>query len=203
VISRSAAGQLQVGIDFAQPSRLPVSVFPGMPGYATGEMGLHSAAFDEPTNDLFQLSPEADCRLILVAKDPGIEVWNDHGSAFMEVGEEFYIGTAPFDTHPLWNIVHGQPGDSYSLTLKVRDLKGVYADSAPFVLSFTPDPPVLNLTAAAPGFLTLSWTPDTSGFVLQVSPTLSPAAWTNAPSGAANPVTLPMSAATGFYRVSR
>ena len=40
-----------------------------MPGYATGEMGVHSAAADDPANDLYQLSPAVDLRLVLLAKD--------------------------------------------------------------------------------------------------------------------------------------
>lgn len=47
------------------------------------------------------------------------------------------MGVSPFDTHPVWNLVKGTPGNAYSLTLKFRDLDGVYPDSAPFVVSFT------------------------------------------------------------------
>src|SRR5947209_7504326 len=73
-IGRSAAGQLKVDIDFAQPLELPVSAFSGFGiyGYATGEVGLHSAAQDEPTNDFFQLSTAGYFRFILLAKDPGM-----------------------------------------------------------------------------------------------------------------------------------
>jgi hypothetical protein len=48
----------------------------------------------------------------------------------------------------------------------------------------------------------ISWSPATPGFVLQSSPALAPAAWTDAPSGAQNPVTV---AATGlrFYRLRK
>src|SRR6516165_8353865 len=72
VVGHGAAGQLKVEIGFEQPLGLPVSVFPGSPGYATGEAGFHSAAIDEPANDFFQLSPTADFRLILLAKDAGM-----------------------------------------------------------------------------------------------------------------------------------
>ena len=71
----TAAGKLKVNHSF---SVLPLeaSVFPGIIGYATGEVGFHSVAFDEPGDDFFQLSSECDCRLVLLAKDPGVEVWN-------------------------------------------------------------------------------------------------------------------------------
>jgi hypothetical protein len=74
-VGHNAAGQLQVQVDFEQPLGLPVSVFPGSPGYATGEVGFHSTPLDDPTNDFFQLSPAADLRFSLVARDPEMEVW--------------------------------------------------------------------------------------------------------------------------------
>ena len=202
-VGHNAAGQLQVQVDFEQPLGLPVSVFPGSPGYATGEVGFHSTPSDDPANDFFQLSPAADLRFILVARDPEMEVWNDHGSAYMTVGESFFCGTAPFDTHPLWNLVSGRLGVSYSLTLKLHDVNGVYADSDPIVLTFTPEPPLLAIKPASPGFVTVSWEPATPGLVLQFSPTLLPAAWTNAPSGATNPVTLKISSPARFYRLKK
>jgi hypothetical protein len=203
VLGHNAAGQLKVQVGFDEPLGLPVSVFPGIPGYATGAMGFHSAALDQPSNDFFQVSPAADFRFILLTNDPGMEVWNDHGSGYMTNGESFYVGVAPFDTHPVWNLLGGRPGDWSSLTLRFRDLNGIYLDSDPFVLSFTPIPPVLMIFPAAPGFVTLSWAPTAPGLVLQMSPSLTPAAWTNAPSGTNNPATVPVSSPTRFYRVSK
>jgi len=69
----------------------------------------------------------------------------------MTNGESFYVGVAPFNTHPVWNLLGGRPGDWFSLTLRFRDLNGVYSDSGPFVLSFTPLPPVLIISRATPG----------------------------------------------------
>jgi len=196
----TAAGKLKVNHSF---SVLPLeaSVFPGIIGYATGEVGFHSVAFDEPGDDFFQLSSEGDFRLVLLAKDPGMEVWNDHGSGFMSIGESFFVGSAPFDTHPIWNIVDGTPGQTYSLTLKLQDLNGVYAESDPFQLSFTPNPPVLAITNAGHGLIAISWSPDTSGFVLQSTTGIAPFAWTNAPSGSTNPVTLPAAEPPTLYRL--
>src|SRR5258706_16219723 len=124
LVGRSAAGKLRVEVGFSLLG-LEASIFPGISGYATGEVGLHSTVLDEPTNDFFQLSPAADFRFVLLAKDAGMEVWNDHGSAFMGIGDIFYIGPAPFDTHRLCNIVSATPGKSTSLSLKVRDLNGI------------------------------------------------------------------------------
>lgn len=61
--------------------------------------------------------------------------------------------------------------------------------------------PTLLIVPAAPGVAIISWTPATPGFVLQVSPTLAPAAWTNAPSGATNPITVPATLPARFYRL--
>ena len=61
--------------------------------------------------------------------------------------------------------------------------------------------PLLTIVPAAPGQATISWTPATPGFVLQESWSLSPAAWTNSPSGAANPITVPATPPTKFYRL--
>jgi hypothetical protein len=167
---RDSAGQLQVHVELAPPFELPVSVFPGIAGYATGELGLHSTILDDPINDFFQLSSEADFRFILLTKDPGMEVWNDHGSAFMTNGELFFIGQAPFDTHPVWNLVTWTPGRSYSLTLKIIDLNGIYTDSEPFTLSFTAAPsagPYQLLISAVPTGIGLAWPTNAVGWVLE------------------------------------
>jgi len=63
--------------------------------------------------------------------------------------------------------------------------------------------PTLTIFTAAPGQATISWTPATPGFVLQESLSLSPANWTNAPSGATNPVTVPAGLPVKFYRLSK
>ena len=63
--------------------------------------------------------------------------------------------------------------------------------------------PTLLILPAAPGFAAISWTPATPGFVLQVSDTLTPPAWTNAPSGASNPTTVPATLPARFYRLAK
>jgi hypothetical protein len=186
VVGRSGAGQLKAHLDFEQPVELPPSIFPGISGYAAADLSsFHSADFDEPANDFYQLSPAVNLRFVLLAKDPGVEVWNDTGSGYMQTNETFFIGQAPFDTHPIWNIVSGTPGNTYSLTLKLRDLNGVYSDSALFILSFTPPTSFeININQTVAGNATLSWSTNAVDWELQSVVSLAVTNWsaiTNAP----------------------
>ena len=61
--------------------------------------------------------------------------------------------------------------------------------------------PKLTINSAETGHVTLSWTSPAPGFVLQESLSLSPASWTNSPSGATNPVVLPTTLPKYFYRL--
>lgn len=61
--------------------------------------------------------------------------------------------------------------------------------------------PTLSIVPASPGFATISWTPPTPGFGLQETWNLTPPNWTNAPSGATNPIVVPAILPTKFYRL--
>ena len=61
--------------------------------------------------------------------------------------------------------------------------------------------PTLTIVPVTPGNATISWTPNTPGFVLQETWSLSPSNWTNSVSGSTNPITLPTTAAARFYRL--
>ena len=63
--------------------------------------------------------------------------------------------------------------------------------------------PTLTIVPAAPGNATISWLPNTPGFVLQESSSLSPATWTNSASGATNPITIPATLPAKFYRLKK
>ena len=65
----------------------------------------------------------------------------------------------------------------------------------------TPGAPTLTIAPATPGNATLSWTPATAGFVLQETLSLSPTNWVNSVSGATNPVVVPATLPTKFYRL--
>lgn len=64
-----------------------------------------------------------------------------------------------------------------------------------------PGAPTLTIVPASPGNATISWTPNTPGFVLQESASLSPTNWTNSPSGSTNPIVVPASLPVKFYRL--
>jgi hypothetical protein len=61
--------------------------------------------------------------------------------------------------------------------------------------------PTLTIISAGPGQATISWTPNTPGYILQETWVLSPANWTNAVSGVTNPIVVPATVPTKFYRL--
>jgi len=61
--------------------------------------------------------------------------------------------------------------------------------------------PTLAIGAGTPGHAVISWTPNTPGFVLQETLSLSPTNWVNSASGATNPIVVPSAVPTKFYRL--
>jgi len=61
--------------------------------------------------------------------------------------------------------------------------------------------PMLTIVRGAPGQATISWAPNTVGFVLQERTNLNAGNWNNSPSGATNPVTVPATLPRKFYRL--
>jgi hypothetical protein len=61
--------------------------------------------------------------------------------------------------------------------------------------------PILTIVAALPGQATISWSPNTPGFVLQQTAALSPSNWTNSLSGATNPIVVSTTLRTKVYRL--
>jgi len=65
----------------------------------------------------------------------------------------------------------------------------------------TTNAPMLMIVPATPGNATVSWTPNTPGFVLQETFSLSPTNWVNSASGSTNPIVVPATLPTKFYRL--
>ena len=63
--------------------------------------------------------------------------------------------------------------------------------------------PILTIAPASPGTATISWSPNTPGFVLQETWSLSPANWTNSLNGSANPATVSTINAARYFRLSK
>ncbi len=64
-----------------------------------------------------------------------------------------------------------------------------------------PEVPLLNITTSHPGFVTISWTPNAQGFILQESGNITATNWINSPSGSTNPVIIPITMPIRFYRL--
>jgi len=64
--------------------------------------------------------------------------------------------------------------------------------------------PTLMIVPDAPGYVRISWAPDTgTNWVLQETRSLSPANWTDSPSGYTNPIVVPATLPTKFYRLHK
>lgn len=137
MVGHTKGGRLAALIEAAQPLPLPASVFPGIPGWAAGELGFHSAFLDEPDEDFFALPSTVDIRFVLISTDPGVRLLNDHGSAWMLPGETFELGIPFFDAHPLFNIPGAGTGGSYAVTIVLQDPSGQFTDSEEVTITFT------------------------------------------------------------------
>lgn len=116
-----------------------------------------------------------------------------------------------------WWTVDGGGGSStggvYAVTGTIGQPDAARLTGGPFVLTGgfwavaaavqTPGAPTLYITNAAPGWVVIWWTPPSPEFVLQVSPTLSPPTWTNAPSGSTNPVLVRTVWPLSFFRLRK
>ena len=67
----------------------------------------------------------------------------------------------------------------------------------------TPGAPLLSILTAGPGQAEISWEPNTPGFVLQETVSLAPTNWVDSPSGTNNPVVVPATLPTKFYRLNK
>ena len=135
MIGHCAAGQLRVELETPMPAPLPPSPFPGISGWADAEPGIASAELDDPDHDLFRLAPNCYIQFELVGADPGISIVTSHVWA---LGETIDFGPPFFDFHLVFNIYDGAIGSTYTLQFRLRDLNGVYTDSATYTLVFTP-----------------------------------------------------------------
>ena len=93
----------------------------------------------------------------------------------------------------------GQPDAGVTMTNGQYSVTGGFW-ALPTAVQIT-NAPTLTIVPATPGNATISCTPATPGFFLQESFSLSPANWTNSLSGATNPIVVPATLPTKFYRL--
>jgi hypothetical protein len=94
----------------------------------------------------------------------------------------------------------GQPAAGGPMT------NGQYAVTGGFWVPLAvqvPGAPTLVINLSGPGQATISWATNAPGYVLQESLAVDPAAWTNSPSGATNPVVVPATPPRKFYRLNK
>lgn len=91
---------------------------------------------------------------------------------------------------------------AYHCLAAVRRTSGAGSDLG--ALEFTATAaPLLSLTQAQPGRLSLSWEPPTPGFSLQSADRLPPTQWSPVAAGTSQPVTLWATQSAQFYRLSK
>jgi hypothetical protein len=74
---------------------------------------------------------------------------------------------------------------------------------APILQETAAESPRMQISQSASLGVVISWSPNSPACMLQQSGSLSPANWTNAPSGTNNPAVLPAAESTRFFRLFR
>lgn len=136
-IGRTEAGALEFHTHAMLPIPIPLSTFEEFPGYATAEVAFESLAAPN-THGQFPLLPGSDIRVIVVAADPGLTLFD--GLTPVPIGGEVVLGPPFFHYLPVWNIAPSPLGGVYSVTLMAHDAAGLQTDSAPFQVSFVSVP---------------------------------------------------------------
>jgi len=94
----------------------------------------------------------------------------------------------------------GQPDAGYVMAGGNYSLQGGFWA---LVAVQVPGAPVLTIVPIGAGQASISWSPDSPGWVLQETLSLSAAAWANSSSGSTNHVVVPFEVPTKFYRLNK
>jgi len=111
------------------------------------------------------------------------------------------IGEGGFD----WNMTDTSQfgvavfGASYAQDLTLAS--SVYADNFLARSEVIVPAPRLSIVPVSSGIATISWIPATPGYVLQENLNLATTNWINSPSGSTNPIPIPATVPTKFYRL--
>lgn len=136
LVAQSGSGQLKLLFEEPMPFEMEPTFIPGFPGFINVHAGFSPVLGPEPDLDAFPPSETSDIEFVLVAIDPGFQVWNDTGSAPMLPGQAFHCGVPYFMTHPLWQAPGGLRSREYAAQVFMRDRTAQHADSAVYTLIF-------------------------------------------------------------------
>jgi hypothetical protein len=137
-VAVDAQGRLHMHTHAHMPFMVPESPFAGIPGYATAEVALASMPTDHPAIGLFVLPANVDIRAVLVAADPGMQVFGIPQP--LQIGQEIAMGAPVIHVLPVWHLPNGVPGQEYGISFYFRDASGQFQDSEVFELTFMPVP---------------------------------------------------------------
>lgn len=140
LVGRNAANQVVMHLVGGPVYDLPLSPFPGIVGFAAADPGFVANGDDNPGEDIFIMPPTSDIEFVLISADPHIAVWNDTGSAPMNIGQVYHIGSGIFHNHPVWQSPDGTPNTVYALAIQLRDRTGQLSDSVVYSIGFRPVP---------------------------------------------------------------
>lgn len=114
-VGKNATGVLVVEYDDAEVRPLGPVFGPLLFGCAANDPGFLALEEDEPDEDLFVLPPGAVVVFELVSIDPGLLLYTPGFAATLDApGDQWIIGAAPFDEHPVWHIDANHPAYDFN-----------------------------------------------------------------------------------------
>jgi hypothetical protein len=135
---------------------------------------------------------DSDYWLVMVDSS-GNKQW---GQSFGGVGEEYAVNALKPTPDGGWLL------GGYSLSGATGNKTvGGFGDFDFWVIKLV-SAPTLSIAPIGLGQAEISWTPDIAEFGLQEATSLTSGAWTNSPSGSTNPIVVPVTGNSKFYRLT-
>jgi len=142
----NALGQIVLILDEESIELPPISGL--LNGFGVDDPGFLSIDAPEPKHGAFPLDPAAIIALEVVSFAPAFKGWTPgFASVFRLPGDQWVIGSAPFDEHPFWHIDSDDPAfdpnqSAWDATFRLVDLRegSAHLPSDPLTITFTPEP---------------------------------------------------------------
>ncbi len=157
IIGVDGSGKLAIEMDLDEAYEFEEFFSDGsLNGYISDAPGFTALDEDEPDEDFYMLSGDADIQWVLVGtSDAEMQVYNPFfDTPSMANGESFALGTGDFDTHPFWflnvDVAGFDPAkEEWSVDFRLSDAgQSGYADSDVFTIRFAiPSPSTASLLA--------------------------------------------------------